>query len=209
MGERLQRRPGALSRFADPLGAPARTVLRAPPRDEPEPLRVLRMLAACRYLYIGEVRGLGVGVFVARPFARGSVLVRDEDGTLFGRCLTLEQALAAGYDRADHLFQLAPDRFLPPRGCFDDLFNHSCAPTGGWMMTPLGARFVAIRDLAAGDELTYDYSTYLIDEDETLACRCDAPGCRGLVRAWRTLPAGLRERYRRLGVVHPAALANG
>ena len=49
-----------------------------------------------------------------------------------------------------------------------------------WMtLTPLGARFVAIRDLPAGDELTYDYSTYLIDDDETLACRCKAPGWDG------------------------------
>jgi uncharacterized protein len=172
----------------------------------PEPLRVLRMLTACRYLYIGDAPGQGVGVYAARPFAMGSVLVSDEDGTLHGRCLTLEQALAQGYDRRDHLFQLAPDRFLPPRGCFDDLFNHSCAPTCGWMMTPEGARFVAIRDLAAGDPLTYDYSTYLID-DETLACRCGEPGCRGLIRAWGTLPAELRDRYRRLRIVHPDALA--
>jgi hypothetical protein len=198
-----------LDRVAGPPRAPARTAARAPARGEPEPLRVLRMLTACRYLYIGDAPGLGVGVYAAQPFAKGSLLVSDEDGSLHGRCLTLEQALAAGYDREDHLFQLAPDRFLPPRGCFDDLFNHSCAPTCGWMLTPRGARFVAIRDLAAGDELTYDYSTYLIDDHETLACRCDAPGCRGLIRAWRTLPAVLRERYRRLGVVHPAALAAG
>lgn len=176
---------------------------------EPEPLRVLRMLRACRYLYVGDTPGQGVGVFAARRFPEGSVLVSDEDGTLYARCTTLAEALAAGYDRQVDLFQLGPDLYLPPRGCFDDLFNHCCEPSCGWMMTPLGARFVALRDLEPGDQLTYDYSTYLIGDDEQMACACGAASCRGVIRGFDSLPEALRDRYRRLRVCHPAALAAG
>lgn len=176
---------------------------------EPEPLRVLRMLRACRYLYVGDTPGQGVGVFAAKRFAAGSVLVSDEDGTLYARCTTLAEALAAGYDRAVDLFQLGPDLYLPPRGCFDDLFNHCCEPSCGWMMTPLGARFVALRDLAAGDQLTYDYSTYLIGDGEQMACACGAPSCRGVIRGFESLPPDMRAFYRRHRVCHPAALEEG
>lgn len=190
--------------------APNRTVVQ-PVRagDEPEPLRVLRMLRACRYLYVGDTPGQGVGVFAAKPFAAGSVLVSDEDGTLYARCMTLADALAAGYDRQVDLFQLGPDLYLPPRGCFDDLFNHCCEPSCGWMMTPLGARFVALRDLAAGDQLTYDYSTYLIGDEEQMACACGVATCRRVIRGFDSLPEVLRDRYRRLRVCHPAALEAG
>jgi len=197
---------------------PVRRALRVPSRAaveprrggaEPWPLRVLRMLRACRYLYVGDTPGQGVGVFAAKPFAAGSVLVSDEDGTLYARCMTLAEALAAGYDRQVDLFQLGPDLYLPPRGCFDDLFNHCCEPSCGWMMTPLGARFVALRDLQVGDQLTYDYSTYLIGDEEQMVCACGVASCRRVIRGFDSLPVALRDRYRRLRVCHPAALEAG
>ena len=161
------------------------------------------MLVAAPYLYVGATRGTGVGVFTARPARAGSVLVADEDGTLRGRALPLAAALADGWDRARDLFQLDRDLFLPPRGCFDDLFNHCCEPSGGWRLTEAGARFVAVRDLAAGDELTYDYSCHLISHDERLACGCGAGACRRDIGSFWTLPPALRRRYLRLGVVSP------
>ena len=108
------------------------------------------MLIGCPYLYVGDAGGRGLGIFTARPIAAGTVLVADEDGTLRGRALPLATALAQGWDRERDLFQLDHDLFLPPRGCFDDLFNHSCEPSGGWRVTDRGARFLAIRDLVAG-----------------------------------------------------------
>ena len=159
------------------------------------------MLAGCPYLFVGDAGRRGLGVFTARPVAAGTVLVADEDGSLFGRAMPLADAMAQGWDRARELFQLDHDLFLPPRGCFDDLFNHSCAPSGGWRVTALGARFIAVRDLAAGDELTYDYSCHLLGRDEQMACACETPSCRGLIGPFESLPARLQRHYLRLGVV--------
>ena len=167
------------------------------------PAHYLAMLVAAPYLFVGAAPGTGIGVFTARPVRAGAVLVADEDGTLRGRAMPLAAALAEGWHRERDLFQLDHDLFLPPRGCFDDLFNHSCEPSGGWRLTGGGARFLAIRDLAAGDELTYDYSCHLLSDDERLECVCGTPSCRGTVGAFGTLPPALQRRYLRLGVVTP------
>ena len=103
-----------------------------------EPRRRLAMLVGCPYLFVGDAGGRGLGIFTARPIAAGTVLVADEDGSLRGRALPLAAALAQGWDRQRDLFQLDHDLFLPPRGCFDDLFNHSCEPSGGWRVTAAG-----------------------------------------------------------------------
>lgn len=166
--------------------------------------RSLAMLTACPYLYVAEAGAKGLGVFTARALAAGAVIVRDEDGSLWRRALPLAAALAQGWDRQRDLFQLDRDLFLPPRGCFDDLFNHSCEPTAGWVVTSAGARFVAIRDLAAGTELTYDYSCHLLDDGENLVCRCGTPRCRGVVGRFDLLPSALRRRYLDLGIASPA-----
>ncbi len=55
--------------------------------------------------------------------------------------------------------------------------NHSCAPNCETDEADGRVWIVAIRDIAAGEELTYDY--YLYDGDESDArCNCGAPECR-------------------------------
>ena len=184
----------------------AATVLerRRPGPSRPEAYRYLAALIACPYLYLGVTSRTGLGVFTARPVAAGAVVVIDEDGTLRRRALPLAAALAQGWDQAHDLFQIDHDLFLPPRGCFDDLFNHSCEPSGGWRLTEAGARFLAIRDLAAGEELTYDYSCHLLGLGERMTCACGTSACRALIGPFHDLPRPLQAHYRRLGVVSPA-----
>jgi len=165
------------------------------------PGHYLAMLVAAPYLFVGNTSGAGFGVFTARPVRAGAVLVADEDGTLHGRAMPLAEALAQGWDRSRDLFQLDHDLFLPPRGCFDDLFNHSCEPSGGWRLTERGARFLAIRDLPVGEELTYDYSCHLLSADERLDCACGTASCRGSVGPFHTLTQAQQRRYLTLGVV--------
>ena len=73
--------------------------------------------------------------------------------------------------------------------------NHSCDPNLWWE----GDRLVTLRDVATGEELTYDYATGCADvpmtPGELLRCNCGSMRCRGLVEAddWR-IPE-LRRRY--------------
>ena len=68
-------------------------------------------------------------------------------------------------------------------------------------LTARGTIVLALRDIAAHEELTYDYSTYLNNPYESLRCRCGSARCRGVVGNFSSLPADLRRRYRALGVV--------
>jgi SET domain len=70
--------------------------------------------------------------------------------------------------------------------------NHSCDPTLVW---DDGRLLVTARDVAAGEELTSDYSTHLDDEDFVLRCHCPSTRCRQMVTGqdWR-IPE-LQRRY--------------
>jgi len=84
--------------------------------------------------------------------------------------------------------------------------NHSCDPN-------IGVRgqivFVAMRDIAAGEELTHDWAT-TDDDDGSMTCRCGAAACRGTVtgKDWRRreLQGQIREG---LVVALPDRLASG
>jgi hypothetical protein len=84
--------------------------------------------------------------------------------------------------------QIADDLFLAPLTAdeFESVMmflNHSCEPNVGVQGQIV---FVAMRDVAAGEELTLDYAT--IDHDaEPMACRCGSAGCRSTVTGedWR------------------------
>jgi len=56
--------------------------------------------------------------------------------------------------------------------------NHSCDPNCETEDDNDHIYVVAIRDIAAGEELTYEYNLY-DSEDEEGDCHCGAPKCRG------------------------------
>ena len=73
-------------------------------------------------------------------------------------------------------------------------------------LTDAGARFIAIRDLAAGDELTYDYSCHLLSSRRAAGLRLrDALVPRRDRPVRQLLPKALQRHYLQLGVVSPAA----
>jgi uncharacterized protein len=125
----------------------------------------------------------GRGLFADTAIARGEI-VCVKGGHL------LDKVEFAKYQRAanDAELQIADDLFLAPvtEAEFEDVMmflNHSCEPNVGIQGQIV---FVAMRDIAAGEELTLDYAT--IDQDcEPMACRCGAEGCRRLItgRDWQ------------------------
>ncbi len=71
------------------------------------------------------------------------------------------------------------------------MINHSCDPNVGFRGNVI---YVALRDIAAGEELFHDYAMERSD-DYTLDCRCGSRLCRGKVTGddWK-LPE-LQRRY--------------
>lgn len=61
--------------------------------------------------------------------------------------------------------------------------NHSCDPNIGVQGQIV---FVALREIAMGEELTHDWAT-TDDDDYSMTCRCGAETCRGVItgRDWQ------------------------
>jgi hypothetical protein len=155
----------------------------------------LHKLVKCLNVYLDITPRCGVGLFAAKAFTRGTPIIVDEDGDYYEDVLTLAEALSRGHRLSEELFQIGADAFLLPNGNLDDFVNHSCQPNTGLRLTRLGYQMVALVDVAAGDELTYDYSTYIGDTHERLICACGSVGCRGVVGPFRELPPQLRRYY--------------
>jgi hypothetical protein len=141
---------------------------------------------------VGE-SDLGAAVFAAAPFAAGDIIL-----TFAGPIITFAEAVALGVNEANAL-QIDSVHYmdLEPPGCF---VNHSCGPNSGLLRR---TQLVAIRDIPAGDEIRYDYSTTMHEDHWTMSCRCRSPECRGVVKDFCSLPRDLQKHYTRLGIVQP------
>jgi D-alanine-D-alanine ligase len=132
-----------------------------------------------------EMRGnaiAGYGIFATRAITEGEVLWRGEGRA--HRLVTLPHVEATwsaesqrmlrryGYPVADGVYAFwdeDPEAWAPQ--------NHSCAPNTAMD----GLNMVALRAIAAGEELTLDYAELLDEESEPFECRCGAPSCRGRI----------------------------
>jgi uncharacterized protein len=76
--------------------------------------------------------------------------------------------------------------------------NHSCEPNCAAVTEKKHVYIEALRDIAPGEELLYDYNLTRNDDDapdleERYACRCGAPTCRGTMLT----PKEVKKRKRR------------
>ena len=69
--------------------------------------------------------------------------------------------------------------------------NHSCEPNIGVCGQIV---FVAMREIAAGEELTHDWAM-TDDDEETMTCRCGTASCRRTVTGKDWMRPDLRSRY--------------
>lgn len=133
----------------------------------------------------------GTGLFAAHAIATGEI-VAVKGGHVLTRAqwTALEPTLgAAEIQIADDLF-IAPVR--PDHRHGSMLYtNHSCDPN---LAIQGQIVLVAMRDIAAGEELTIDWAT-TDDGDYELACRCGSPRCRGTVTGKDWMKPELQARY--------------
>ena len=125
----------------------------------------------------------GRGLFAAEPIRQGEI-VAVKGGSIFRRQTrdALEKTIGAAE------IPIAEDMYIGPLSAEERegsmiFSNHSCEPNIGVQGQII---FVAMRDVAAGEELTHDWAM-TDDEPDTLECRCGAASCRRIVtgRDWR------------------------
>jgi SET domain-containing protein len=136
-------------------------------------------------LEIRDTPHKGRGLFTLKSIARGE------------KVLTLEGIVLKTADLTDNYLalQIDHDLWLCSEGdALDDCINHSCEPNTGF--TSGEPVLFALRDIEAGEELSWDYSTSLSEAGWSLDCRCGSSTCRGVIRPWGELAPAERDRLR-------------
>lgn len=159
-----------------------------------------RKLKKCLYIYAADTGKYGLGIFTAKPWKEGEFVLIDLDGDYYEQVVNYKELKQMGIDIASTL-QVGVDAYKLPTGSLEDFTNHSCNPNTGIRLISRGTVIVALRDIDAHEELTYDYSTYLRNPYEAMECMCGSDNCRGIVGNFETLPEELKEKYLRLDVV--------
>ncbi len=129
----------------------------------------------------------GLGMFAGRRLSRGEIIL-----AIGGPVHTGEELDRIGY-RPGYPLQIDRDRYM----LVDEPFvycNHSCDPNAG---ITADLRLVAVRDIAADEEICFDYSsTMLEDHSWTMECGCKTARCRGRVEDFDQLPAADQQRLK-------------
>ena len=123
----------------------------------------------------------GWGSFVVEPISAGETVAAFGGWVMSG--LDLAQL---PHDRQSRSIQIDVDLYLvsgatPEAG---DMLNHSCNPNCGLLGSQL---LVAMRDIAPGDELCFDYAMCDTSDYDEFSCLCGSEICRGIVTGadWR------------------------
>ena len=117
------------------------------------------------------------GVFAERGFAKGAMLL-----AWGGRVVTTAQLTRLSAEDARFVIQIDDDLHLatlPAEAGSADFVNHSCAPNAGLAGQ---VSLVALREIAAGEEVCCDYATSDSNDVFEFSCGCGAEACRGAVR---------------------------
>ncbi|TAL37110.1 MAG: SET domain-containing protein [Spirochaetes bacterium] len=138
----------------------------------------------------------GKSVFARKQFAQGEYIVAFR-----GKRYTREEYKEKLNPRNNHFLQVGQDVFLGPTRTADNYVNHSCDPNCGLRIENDRVNLYSIREIREGEEITFDYSTSMDEDYWEMDCNCGSALCRRRVRDFKYLPADVRDRYVRLGIV--------
>lgn len=123
----------------------------------------------------------GTGLFAAEPLAPGELLA-----IWGGAVVSTDELLRLSERERFHSLQVAEEFHLAPGPATEpaDFVNHSCAPNAGIQGQ---ISLVALRPIAAGEEICYDYATTDSYRGLEFGCNCGAPACRKQISGddWR------------------------
>lgn len=143
----------------------------------------------------------GKGVFATSFIPKREVIIE-----FTGQAYTKTEYIELLNPKNCHFLQINQDCFMGPSGKADDLINHSCNPNGGVVYEDAKVFLIAIRDIQANEEITFDYSTTMDEGHWEMDCICGERTCRKKIRDFKYLPSDLKQKYLDLGIVAPFIL---
>ena len=133
--------------------------------------------------------GKGWGSFAVEPICAGETVA-----AFGGYIVPLAVLNTFSHDRQSRSIQVDTDLYLvsgetPDSG---DMLNHSCDPNCGLSGQLL---LIAMRDIAPGEELCFDYAMCDASDYDEFRCLCGAPNCREVVTGSDWRDEDLRAKY--------------
>ncbi|MGH9422942.1 MAG: SET domain-containing protein [Thermoanaerobaculia bacterium] len=132
----------------------------------------------------------GLGAFASRPIVAGTRIIEYAGARLTPA--EADERYPDGLEERHHTYLFAIDDDVVIDAAFNGnearFINHSCDPNCDAVIEDGHIWIDAIRDIARGEELAYDYA-YVLKERHTPAakrrypCSCGAANCRGTILA--------------------------
>ena len=154
------------------------------PRRAPSPGMKTAPRPGAATLRIGPSPIHGLGGFAKTALLRGAAVVEYA-----GRRITKAESLRLCEQGNGFIFCLDDEFDLDGNspGNPARFLNHSCAPNCEAQRRGGRIWIVALRDIPAGEEITFNYG-YTLDEYREHPCHCGAPECAGWILAEEFFP---------------------
>jgi hypothetical protein len=146
---------------------------------------------------------VGKAVFANENFKKGDIIVQWK-----GPIITKEERPEIHCPEDDRYTQIGPNKYMWASGEIDDFINHSCDPNSGLLFQDKGIFLIAIKNIYKEDEITWDYSTTMDENDWEMDCLCKSKRCRKRIKDFKHLPPIIQHEYIKLGIVPKYILEN-
>jgi uncharacterized protein len=139
----------------------------------------------------------GLGLLSTRPFQMNETIIK-----IVGRVVDADLLWKRGGKFADNCIRFGPETYLDPGDGVSRYLNHSCDANAAIRKENSQLFLFAVRRIRRADEITFDYSTTLGDDDIwTMRCNCGNQSCRGRIKRFGSLPTTLKQDYVERGMV--------
>jgi uncharacterized protein len=115
----------------------------------------------------------GAGVYTSAPIAKGTRVLEYS-----GPRLPVKQTEGLYEGEVTYLFGMDGGKTIIDGFGMAAFVNHSCDPNCESDQINHRVWIIALRDIAAGEELTYDYNIYDAEPGEDSSCHCGSAKCR-------------------------------
>jgi hypothetical protein len=135
----------------------------------------------------------GKGLFAKRDLSTGTVICK-----VTGKELNFSDTVEL-HEKESHTLQIDFDKYIYCESPF--LYsNHSCEPNCG---VNAYLDLFTLKNIKAGEELFWDYSTSMFERHWTMKCDCGKKSCRKIITDFDLLPQKIQSKYLRLNIVFP------
>ncbi len=135
---------------------------------------------------------LGKAVYANKKFEKGEEIIEFK-----GELIEYDNLPK----KVDHYIQIGKTLNMGPSGDFDDFINHSCNPNCGLIVNDTKVTLIAITQIRKDEEISFDYSTTMDEDDWEMDCLCEDKECRKRIRDFKYLPKEVQDKYIKLGIV--------